>query len=314
MNDGDKSLVCAEPVILRAAKRNCQDIVPLYYKMAKAPAHVVDAAGMYKGMEAAYTGGAIGPISNSISKIWNSGAPDLDAIKLLCAQNNFTIDFAKTLYKPTPPPEIEERIKSASHGKVPHFFVYAKDKEERQVEPANGSVVNRLEQIIINPNLRFSAESLGKLDYRMLMCDPDTEVTAEDKPLLELYYKLSKSVNYRMSDDGTKNNFNFVYQRVRSQLLETDPNIYHLTDVLVKQLFHIRKAQRKTLFWECFGDIVLENLKENVDQNTIMCAKCGTRVLPSHRSQIYCPSCARIMERERARLRAQKFRRKQKSA
>ena len=96
--------------------------------------------------------------------------------------------------------------------------------------------------------------------------------------------------------------------------METDPNIYHLTDVLVKQLFHIRKAQRKTLFWECFGDVVLENLKENVDQNTIMCAKCGARVLPSHRSQIYCPSCARIMERERARLRAQKFRRKQKSA
>ena len=92
VNDGDKSLVCAEPVILRAAKRNCQDIVPLYYEMAKAPAHVVDAAGMYKGMEAAYTGGAIGPISNSISKIWNSGAPDLDAIKLLCAQNNFIID------------------------------------------------------------------------------------------------------------------------------------------------------------------------------------------------------------------------------
>lgn len=92
MNDGDKSLVCAEPVILRAAKRNCQDIVPLYYEMAKAPAYVVDAAGMYKGMEAAYTGGAIGPISNSISKIWNSGAPDLDAIKLLCAQNNFIID------------------------------------------------------------------------------------------------------------------------------------------------------------------------------------------------------------------------------
>ena len=182
------------------------------------------------------------------------------------------------------------------------------------MEPANGSVVNRLEKIIINPNLRFSAESLGKLDYRMLMCDPDTEVTAEDKPLLDLYYKLSKSVNYRMSDDGTKNNFNFVYHRVRRQLLETDPNIYHLTDVLVKQLFHIRKAQRKTLFWECFGDVVLENLKENVDQNTIMCAKCGARVLPSHRSQIYCPSCARIMERERARLRAQKFRRKLKSA
>lgn len=182
------------------------------------------------------------------------------------------------------------------------------------MEPHNDSVVNRLEYIIKTPNLRFSAESLGKFDYRMLMCNPDTDITAEDQPLLELYYKLSKSVSLRMAADDTKNNFNFVYRRVRSQLMEIDPNIYHLTDVLVKQLFHVRRAQRKTLFWECFGDIVLENLRENVDQNTIMCAKCGARILPSHRSQIYCPGCARAMERERSRARAQKFRSKFKTA
>ena len=313
-NDGDKALVCAEPVILLAAKRACQGIVPLYYEMAKAPAHVVDSVGMYKGMEAAYTGGAIGPISNSISKIWNSGHPDLDAIKLLCAQNNFTIDYAKPLYKPTPPPDVEERIRSASKGRVPHFFIYAKDKEDWQGEPANASVVNRLEKIIKKPNLRFNAESLGKFDYRMLMCNPDIEISPKDRAILDLYYKLSKSVNYRMATDDSKNNYAFIYHKVRSQLLEIEPNIYHLTDVLVKQLFYVRKAQRKTLFWECFGDVVLENLKENVDQNTIMCVKCGSRLLPSHRSQIYCPSCAKIMERERTRLRAQKFRRKQKTA
>lgn len=282
--------------------------------MAKAPAHVVDAAGMYRGMEAAYTGGAIGPISNSISKIWNTESPDLDAIKLLCAQSNFTIDFAKTLYKPTPPPAVEERIRSASRGKVPHFFIYAKDKEEQQVEPVNGSVVNRLEKIVKKPSLRFNTKSLGNFDYKMLMCEPETEVTEDDKPLLDLYYKLSRSVNYRMTEGESKNNYAFIYHRVRNQLLEVDPNIYHLVDVLVKQLFHARKAQRKTLFWECFGDVVLENLKENVDQNTILCARCGLRILPTHRSQLYCPACAKVMERERGRLRAQKFRRKQKIA
>ena len=91
-NDGDRSLVCAEPVILRVAERCSTDVVPLFYDMKKAPAHVVTADLMWQGMRNAYDGGKIGPISNKISKIWNSEEPDLDAIKLLCAENNFVID------------------------------------------------------------------------------------------------------------------------------------------------------------------------------------------------------------------------------
>lgn len=91
MNDGDKSLVCADDTIINTAERNCKDIVPLYYVMAKAPAQEVSPRVMYDGMIAAYTGGNIGEISNSITKIWNSKQPNLDAIKILCMENNFVI-------------------------------------------------------------------------------------------------------------------------------------------------------------------------------------------------------------------------------
>lgn len=90
--DGDMGLACVEPVIIDVAERCCSDVVPLYYPMAKAPAHVVTPELMWDGMRHAYDGGRIGPISNKISKIWNSEEPDLDAIKLLCAENNFVID------------------------------------------------------------------------------------------------------------------------------------------------------------------------------------------------------------------------------
>lgn len=60
--------------------------------MKKAPAQVVTPEDMWRGMKYAYDGGKIGPISNKISKIWNSAEPDLDAIKYLCAENNFVID------------------------------------------------------------------------------------------------------------------------------------------------------------------------------------------------------------------------------
>lgn len=82
----------AEPVIIRAAERECADVVPLYYPMAKAAAHEITPEIMYDGMVAAWTGGNIGAISNTISKIWGSDDPDDNAVKVLCMENNFVID------------------------------------------------------------------------------------------------------------------------------------------------------------------------------------------------------------------------------
>lgn len=90
--DGDTSLVCAERTLVDAAERHMQDVVPLYYEMRKAKAQQISMQSIYDGMAAAYSGGNIGPISNSISKIWNSDVPDLDTIKRLCYRNNEVID------------------------------------------------------------------------------------------------------------------------------------------------------------------------------------------------------------------------------
>lgn len=92
VNDGDKSLVCADQTIIQAAERNCADVAPLVYKMAKAGAAPVTPEAKYNGMVAAWVGGNIGVISNQISVIYNSGNIDLDAVKILVMQNNFVID------------------------------------------------------------------------------------------------------------------------------------------------------------------------------------------------------------------------------
>lgn len=91
--DGDKALVVEDVGVVEAAKRNTKDIVPLYYEMAKAGAKPLTPENIYSSMIAAFVGGNIGAISNQITKIWNSGTVDnLDAVKLLCLENNFTID------------------------------------------------------------------------------------------------------------------------------------------------------------------------------------------------------------------------------
>lgn len=91
-NDGDKALVVAEPTIIEVAERECADVTPLYYPMAKAAAEQITPDALHAGMVAAWTGGNIGSISNDITKIWNSPSPDEDVVKILCMENNFVID------------------------------------------------------------------------------------------------------------------------------------------------------------------------------------------------------------------------------
>jgi hypothetical protein len=67
LNDGDKSLVCVDPTIITVAERDCKDVVPLYYVMAKAGAVQVTPEAKYNGMMAAWTGGNIGEVSNAIN-------------------------------------------------------------------------------------------------------------------------------------------------------------------------------------------------------------------------------------------------------
>ena len=102
MVDGDKSLVVGDELFVSIAERNMKGIVPLYYNMRKAKPTELNNENIYKGLNDAFVGGNIGIYSNNISKIWNSEVflsgterekqEAIDVIKLLCMENNFTID------------------------------------------------------------------------------------------------------------------------------------------------------------------------------------------------------------------------------
>ena len=93
--DGDKSLVIQDRTLTAVAKRNMKDIVPLAYNLRKAKGEQLNSDNLYNGMIHAYTGGNIGPISNNITKVWNSNnkitEEQLNVVKWLCMENNQVI-------------------------------------------------------------------------------------------------------------------------------------------------------------------------------------------------------------------------------
>ncbi|WP_280144561.1 MULTISPECIES: hypothetical protein [Bacillus amyloliquefaciens group] len=216
--DGDKALLVSDSTFVEIAERNMKndDIVPLYYEMKTAENQEINNENIYKSLELAFEVN-IGEYSNNITKVWNSDKVDLDVIKWLTMENNFEIDYAKTLYKPTRPDHVSQRIngflKGTYNRKVPHFFIYAKDKKRKNVRPRNDSVVNRLGEKIPNNRVNFKRLA-GKFDYTKLKnkntnLELDQEVSTRFNELYKLYSKQQKEL-------GTKG----ILLQIKDELLK----------------------------------------------------------------------------------------------
>lgn len=283
--DGDKSLVVADKDFVRIAERNMNGIVPLYYNMRKAEPTQLNNKNIYAGLNAAFTGGNIGIYSNNISKIWNddvfvTGTEEekqeaIECVKRLCCQNNFVIDFAKTLYKPEFPHEINEQISKYTNAKLPAFFEYAKDKEKSQVKKRNQSFVNKIYDKIPNKPINTRGMGLGKIDYKMMM---ENSTIICSKEVSDLYDELNKQYRYMINmKDEYIDNLRYVACKIRDEFSKFGYSNETITDMLVEYLYG-RNKRYKQLLWFCYGQYVVNNLEKNISAKktkVIQCVDCG---------------------------------------
>jgi hypothetical protein len=270
--------------------------------MAKAPAEQVNNEDIYKSLIMAYKAN-IGEISNNITKIWNSDNINLDVIKWLCMENNFTIDFAKTLYMPKRPDHVNKIISSYIKAKVPHFFIYAKDKEVSNVEPLNNSTVNKLNNIILNKRINF-VRVVGKFDYKMLMKNIRVEL---NESIIESYIRLDRNKKAIKRKKELKSNDElYIYKVIRSDLLLQNCDGKYVTDVLVKYLYSEKRSRFKTTLWESFGDVIINNLRKHIF-NFVECDDCGCKIESPKHKQTRCDDCQHKRDKEKHRLRQRKY-------
>ncbi|MEC0403208.1 hypothetical protein [Bacillus velezensis] len=303
-NDGDKALIIADELIVNIAKRNMENIVPLYYEMSVAQKQEINSKNIYEALTLAY-GINIGEYSNNITKIWNSDNINLDVIKWLCMENNFTIDFAKTLFMPTRPDHVDEKIKDYIKNKVPHFFINAKDKEEHSVELINESTVNKLDSIIPSDRINFAAVA-GKFDYRFLLKNKEIKL---DEAIISEYKRLDQNKKWLMNDEDIKPGQKlYVYKVIKDRLLKIHEDEEYVADVLVKHLYK-KKSKFKSTLWECFGDVILENIQNNLKRFK-SCYSCGKMFKSISNKSKYCSKCALEIEKKNHRIRQKKYSKK----
>ena len=217
-------------------------------------------------------------------------------------------DYAKTLYKPTRPDWVDDFLGKYTRKKVPYFFQEAKGKEKHQVSPITESLVNQLRGLI--KNKRISYHKLAPFDYTLLMSDRTLDYC--DPKLAMIYDSLAQQYHFKLAHtyDEDETNISYIVNLCHQALTESGLTIEQMADQLVYYLFN--KRSKKSLLWCCFGDILLENLKNNLDRHTRCCRKCGQRFKPYTNRQRYCSSCAIEMKRENARLRKRRQRERER--
>ena len=297
--DGDKSLVVSDETLVKIADRNIanDDIVPLYYDMKKSKPVHLDADSIYDGLNAVYKGGNIGIYSNNISKIWNGvdwqncseeeRKEALDCIRILCMENNFVIDYAKTLYKPERPQKIDSMIKQHIRGKLPHFFMYAKDKTRLQVEECGCSVVDKLDSVIKPGMIRFKAQDVGKFRYTKLMKNSKVEM---DEDIINAFVTENRGYHFKINRKN-RDNIDYIILTLKNKLLDMGRSAEDVSDMLVKHMYS-KSSPYKDLLWDCFGDIIVANLKTKIKPNSVQCVRCGARFTPNAPNQKLCVVCS----------------------
>ena len=197
--------------------------------------------------------------------------------------NNFTIDFPKTGINIELDDLTNKKFEQLKKQSNPYFFKYAKDKNK--VQPMNNSVVNRLSKFIKEntSNLKykpFNQAANKSFEYAMLTSNTKSvrrDTVRYEKIRQELFkwerklqYLTRKLSEMKEEDEDFVTKFNIVYEYCRDELMQ----IYNgNVDALVDDFIDIEYCQpynqkkQKTLLWNVFGDVILKNIKNNLNSD-----------------------------------------------
>ena len=223
------------------------------------------------------------------------------------------IDYAKTLYKPEFPHEINEQISKFTSTKLPAFFEYAKGKEKSQVMERNVSFVNKIYDRIPDRPVNTRGLNLGQLDPLVMMSDKRIICSQE---VADLYDELNRKYRYMSSSkDEDHDNLPYVACKIRESFRRTGYSDEILADMLVEYLYG-RNKRCKQLLWFCYGQYIANNIEKNLKARGelkktkyVQCADCGEWLeLPMASKSKRCEKCTALYQREKTRLRVQKYR------
>ena len=142
--------------------------------------------------------------------------------------------------------------------------------------------------MIPRKSLKFKFDGMREFDYRTLMNDPNIKI---DTRVTRKFAALSREYKFNYNLNNNNDNEQYIASYIRKSMLDTGYPESDIVDMLVKELFGVRKTKKKLVFWSCYGDVVLANIQNNIDKNFVTCNKCGARFYKSYKTEAVCANC-----------------------
>ena len=273
---------------------------PLYYNMTKAePAPISHEAIMTCLTSSFFDNENIGYVSNAITKIFNSdGEPDIKLVRILCAFNNFVIDYFKTQksmdlkeYK-----HIYNQYKDKD-ALSPWFFKYAKDKKSNRCKKYNDkSNCDRIGKYIStatrSKKIDYASEEIFNPD---LLKDTGLEINRQSDTYNKLRILLSnlkrenieiyKSIKTDLDAKETAKQIFTIdcMARIKEIIEDRKTSANYLVDI--EYYTEENKENKKDILWACFGDILYDNLCRNLKSNEKLKIRKGVYTPSAKREQ-----------------------------
>ena len=293
--DGDECLTTPDRTFIDLLDR---DKLPLYYEMKKAEPSEVNKQYIFDCLMRSFKNEKIGDISNALTKHLNMAYKvDYEFVRIMTAYNNFCIDNPKSQYMPSLE-KYQDMYCEWMERENPYFFKYAKQKETDKCctnEVINKrSNVNRISKYIEN-NTKSNKNNIwrdsidGKEFKPQYFMDSDVKVDRSSetyKALLDEMARLKANDNekfreqlrkkYNSSNDDKKLGYDVYYFYCNSKIQNIIKEYYSVTErigyrrkaatylVDIEYFQEENKESSKDILWNCFGDILYENLLYNL--------------------------------------------------
>lgn len=299
--DGDHICVIHDKAFLDVLDKNN---LPLYYRMSKAEPSDNNADNIMACLSRSFNNENIGFVSNAITKIFNwEEEPDFSFIRILCAYNNYVIDYFKT-QKAMDLKAYKEKYEQLKTVKPPCFFIYAKDKKRKSCEPFNKkSNIDRMSRYIANATkdgiTKTGRNSGTAFDPCVLMCRPDrninrgsAEYTELRRLLSELKLRNKKRYNHLskalLADLDVKIAADILFyydceRQIKDITSDRGKAIDYLIDIEYYQSENC--DDNKNILWGCYGEILYNNVLAN----------CGKKQMANKRKSYQ--SCAEKLKK-----------------
>lgn len=279
--DGDHALVTPNRTMIECVPT---DKHILYYTGFDADKPQITKEAIYKALVASMDNSNIGDISNAMTKNYNNEEIDDEFNKVMCCYNNLTIDFPKTQQNICLG-KYEDKFKHLINEQPPYFFQYAKNKKRDSCKPLSDSNCDRICAYIrkSTSNKRYTWKTdkpfkVGVLFDESIKVDITDEAYRRLEQLMFDLKRREQSLTFRINNEIEQLDKS---DAMREKISKYDV-FYTMCDKMILCIFDgdrkratayltdFEYLQRencdsgKNILWNCYGDIILENIKANV--------------------------------------------------